>query len=165
MNAWNQIKSRWSELEQRERLFLMAGGAALIVALLYFALVAPLSHSKAQLASRVQQERADLVWMRGAAARIKAMRGTRGTPSALKGSLLATVDASARDAGISGAVKSLQQDSGTSVRARLEGAAFDKMLTWLGGLHRRYGVRVESIDLERAEGSGQINASVVLSHE
>lgn len=166
MNEWLQaLRAKWDELQVRERQILMLGAAFVVAAIVYGGIMLPLSHSKMALQKSVDRAQTNLVWMRNAVTQIKTLRREGKAPQALKGSLLATVDASARDAGLSGAIKSLQQDSSSSVRARLEDAPFDTVLSWLAGLEEDYGVHVDSLDLDRAKDTGKINASVVLRHE
>lgn len=166
MKEWLQaLRAKWEELQSRERQILTLGAGFVILAIGYGAILRPLAHSRAELQSSVSRAQESLAWMQTAVGQIKTLRREGKAPQALEGSLLATVDASARDAGLSGAIKSLRQDSSNSVRARIEDAPFDTLLRWLGKLKETYGVTVDSLDLDRAEDAGKINASVVLRHD
>lgn len=166
MKEWLQaLQAKWEELQSRERQILLVGAVFVIGAVLYGGILLPLSHSKANMEKRVSRARSDLQWMQGAVGQIKTLRSQGKAPQALKGSLLATVDASARQAGLSQSVKSLQQDSGNSVRARLEDAPFDTVLQWIGRLKDDHGIQVDSLDLDQADDTGKVNASVVLRHD
>ncbi|MBI5041756.1 MAG: type II secretion system protein M [Gammaproteobacteria bacterium] len=158
------MKEWWSALGTRERLML-GGGALLLVPLLLWALAwQPLASGAHQLETEVAAQREALQWMRSAAAELQQLRGSGAQVSAGMGgrSLLAVVDQSARAAGLGNGLKRIEPDSATAVRVRLEGVAFDAVVTWLDELSRQFGVLATLVTVERAVGSAQVNVRLTL---
>lgn len=164
MRRWLVQAREWFlALERRERWLVGAAGVLLLGTLLYLAGIEPFLQSKAALEARVARREADLAWMRQALQEVRALRGRGNTVQSLDGSLLGTVDASAREQGLAGAIRTLQQENdGRAVRLRLEGAAFDGVLAWIHALRSRYGITVDNISVEPGQQPGTVNVSLTL---
>ena len=119
---------------------------------------------RADAHARVERARDDVAWMRsmtGPANELHA-QGARGHVERQGKSLLALADASARAAGLSGALKRVEPTGGNSVRVSFEVASFDMLVDWLSQLARDYGVRVSDFSADKVEGLGLVNARVTL---
>lgn len=159
------IKQYWSNLQPRERHTLFAGGIVLIPLLIYALVIDPFYQELARLEKSVATQRELLVWMKQSAAEVKGLRKTTpGVKNVSGQSLMSTIDASARSTNLSGAIKQLRPE-GQGVKVRLEDAAFDDMLRWLGQLNTRHGIAVSGLVMERLPQPGKVNASVVLGGE
>jgi type II secretory pathway component PulM len=44
----------------------------------------------------------------------------------------------------------------------LEGASFDKFVTWLGLLSNNHGINPDSVSMERSDAAGQVNVRLTL---
>lgn len=158
MRAW------WQAQTPRDRRVLTLG-ALLAALLLGWALLwLPLSRSRAQLASRVAQQRADLAWMRQAQAQASGLRAPGADAGALRQgkSLLALADATARAASLDAALKRVEPTGPDGVRVVFEDADFDAMANWMDQLARNYGVVVSDFSADKVEGMGLVNARVTL---
>ncbi len=161
MNA----KQYWAGLQPRERLVLLGGGVLLVLILFYVLLVDPLQRELERLEQSVEAQRQSLKWMQQASLEVKQLRTTPSGAKPVSGqSLMSVIDASARSVGLAGAIKQLRPE-GQGVKVRLEGAAFDDMLRWLGQLNNRQGIPVSGLVMERLPEVGRVNASVVLGGE
>ncbi|MGA9333474.1 MAG: type II secretion system protein M [Rudaea sp.] len=158
------IAAWWAGLQQRERQVLGIG--AIVVALLlgWALLWYPLAHARKELTARVARESADLTWMRQAQGRAQALhaKGSRGQVSRQGKSLLALADASARSAGLAGAIKRVEPTGNDNVRVTFDVAEFDALMNWLDALARDYGVQVTDLSVDKVEGLGLVNARVTL---
>ena len=158
------MKAWWSALAERDRRMLSVGGLV-VAALLFWAVwFDPLLQSRRSLVDGVQQAEADLVYMQAASQRLAALQST-GTASVFdRGgrSLLALVDASAREAQLANALKRVEPVSSGRVSVWLEAASFDAMAVWLEQLQSRYGIRAEEFSVSRAVAPGQVEARIVL---
>lgn len=163
MKALDELRARFDTLEPRERRFLVAGAVAVVAAVLYFAVVAPLAAYRAQLEQRVESQRELVAWMRGAVEVLRERGPAREPAVDTSGSLLALVDSSARSAGLAQPLRRIQQEGDDAVRVRLEGAGFDQVIVWLDNLRQRYGVIASDMSVDRAEGAGLVNASITLT--
>ncbi|HQU14851.1 MAG: hypothetical protein B7Z66_03530 [Chromatiales bacterium 21-64-14] len=145
----------------RERQILIIGAALLAVLLLYGVVLRPFHNRLATLRHNVDEQRALLHWMHGAAGQIQALRGSAG--NRVSGQpILSLVDQTARQEQLGNAVKRLEPDSSGGVRVWLEQAPFDQVVQWLGKLERDHGLQLESITVESTGVPGQVSGRAVL---
>ena len=164
MNAW------WQALAERERRMLLAALAVVLAGVFYAAVWAPLQRGIAVRGERVSVLRNDLLWMRGAAVRLIALRAQAalqpagGTPAASAStstSLAASVTASARAQGLAGVLEvPAGSDQSATLRLNLEPLPFASLLPWLAALQAQ-GIHVSALHLQAA-GAGQVQGSVTL---
>jgi general secretion pathway protein M len=159
----NTIRQRWEALASREQLTLGLGAMALLLILGYVLLWEPLAQSRDDWRTRVVSSESDLAWMRAAAPRVQANRGTD-VPAGMRDnrSLLARVDASAREAGLGDVLLRVEPVSSGQVRVQFERAGFDALVRWLEDLSTRYGTRVTELSATRSEGVGLVDARLSL---
>lgn len=159
------LKQFWANLQPRERHTLLGGGIALALIMVYALGIDPFRQELRRLEQSVTAQQEVLGWMQQAAAEVKQLRGNRPGATQVSGqSLMSLIDASARSTGLSGAIKQLRPE-GQGVKVRLEEAAFDDMLRWLGQLNSHHGIHVSGLVMERLPQPGRVNASVVLGGE
>jgi len=163
MKALTEARNWFTGLEMRERMALLLGAAVLLLSMFYIAVIEPFANAKLALAERVMRKQETVAWMREAAAEAQNLQGALPKAQANTASLLTTVDSTAKAAGLGNAVRNLQQDdNGAVVRVRLEGAAFDDVVSWLNALQRQYGVTATQLTVDRADTAGTINATLGL---
>jgi general secretion pathway protein M len=158
MRAW------WNGLAEREQR-IVAAGAIFVVLMLGWAFVwHPLVVKRAELSDEVDAQRRDLAYVRVAAADVDRLRttGKQGRRDRQGRSLLALADATARTAGLEGALKRVEPVAATSVRVTFEVARFDALIAWIEGLTRDYGIEAVDFSADRADGVGLVNARVTL---
>ena len=161
----NALRQWLAGLAPRERnlVYLAAGFAA--VALVYFALVLPLTTATARRAARIEQKTADLAWMRQVAPQAAAAAASGGSTAAgSEESLVVLVDRTGRGAGLGNAIRDQSPSGDLGLRLRLESAPFDVLIAWLAGLQQQYGVRVDAATIDAAGAPGLVNASITLAH-
>jgi len=160
MMAWLQA------LQPRERFVLLAG-AALLLALLGYALIwEPLAEDAARLREDVARQRELVAWMRQTATEAARLRGSQTSQQAADPrSLVAIVDAQVRSAGLSEALKRMQPTDRDGVRLEFSGATFDDLARWLGNMHREFGIELTSLTLEAGERPGRVDARMSMERE
>lgn len=163
----NALRQWLAGLAPRERnlVYVAAGFAA--VALVYFALVLPLTTASARRAARIEQKTADLAWMRQVAPQAAAAAAAASGGSTAAGSeesLVVLVDRTGRGAGLGNAIRDQSPSGDLGLRLRLESAPFDVLVAWLAGLQQQYGVRVDAATIDAAGAPGLVNASITLAH-
>lgn len=151
----------WNNLPGNEQRNLLIGGTAALLLLLYGLVIDPFTQELKQLEQNVAADRELLLWMEQAAQQVKALQGSGNVKRGNGQSLLSLVDISAKKNGLGGALKQVRPE-GKGVRLRFEQASFDSMVRWLGRLASEQGVGVVSLNLERLETPGTVNATVVL---
>jgi general secretion pathway protein M len=156
------MKVWWEKLSSRERL-VAAGGAALTLALMVYALAwQPFQASSFRLRQSVAEQRAELVLMRQMAEEIKRLGGSDGKPKAADGrSLLTLVDQTARAAGLGAALKRVTPQDADRLSAQFDAVEFDKLLPWLGALERDHRIAIVNLSVDRAA-AGLVNARVMV---
>jgi general secretion pathway protein M len=158
------MRARWQALSERDRRVLGGGGLIVALLLVWAFIWHPLALSREQLAARTNADRASLAWMRSAQTQLPGLSaGTTHAAVNREGkSLLALADASARGAGLGGALKRVEPTGARSVRVSFEAANFDVLVGWIEELARDYGVEASDLSADRAEATGLVNARVTL---
>ncbi len=155
------MKAWLASLSARDRRVLVIG-TALVAAMLLWALVwEPLARSREALRAEAADNAAALAWMRPAAERLIARGGVAATPSSDGRSLLARVDAGAREAGLAASLLGVEPQGGDRVRVQFGGADFDLLAGWLERAAAA-GIVIEEFSAQRAAGPGRVDARLVL---
>lgn len=155
------MKKVWNALSPRDRRITVLG-AVVVAAMLAWSLAwTPLIASRASLRDEAVANAQALAWMRPASAQLAALGGTPATRAADRRSLLARVDASARDSGLGGSLVGVEPQDPHRVRVQFSGADFDVLVTWLEQ-RAANGIRVEELSVQRASGAGRVDARVAL---
>jgi general secretion pathway protein M len=159
----DQLRDWLAGLAPRERNLVYAAGGLVIIALLYFALVLPITTLAAKRAARVEQKTADLAWMRQVAPQVAAAAAA-GAAAGSGESLVVLVDRTGREAGLGGALRDQSPSGDQGLRLRLEAASFDVLVVWLASLQQQHGVKVEAATIDATATPGLVNASLTLTH-
>lgn len=159
----NRIHAWLDGLAPRERNLVYAAAVVLGIAIVYFAVVLPVTSAAKQRAARIEQKAGDLAWMRQVAPQVMAAAAAGGGLASNE-SLVVLVDRTAREAGIGSAIRDQSPAGETGLQLRLEAAPFDVLVTWLASLQQQYGVRVDAAMIGATSAPGLVNASITLTH-
>jgi len=159
------MKAWFMGLEANERRIMIGGGGLLLVMLLYVGIWEPITNKMDALRVSTAEQQSLLAWMRGAAQKVKQLRGHAGRPvrPASGGSLLSLVDSTAKSGRLGGALKRVQPDGDAKVRVWLEAANFDDLVRWLTTLETRHGVHVESSVFQALDTPGRVDGRLVFT--
>lgn len=158
------LQAAWRSREPREQRILMAGGIVGVLLLGWALVWHPLVRAQQDLEARLSARQQDLVFMQQAGAQLKSLRQGehKGSASRQGKSLLALADASARKAGLGPKIKRIEPLDGKRIRLEYKAADFDVLMAWLSDLKRQYGISADDVSLDRAAGTGQVNARLTL---
>lgn len=159
----NELRSWLGGLSPRERNLVYLAAALTALALVYFALVLPITSAAAKRAARVEQKTADVAWMRQVAPQVMAAAGPGGAAGSEE-SLVVLVDRTGRQAGLGSAIRDQSPSGEHGLRLRLEAAPFDVLITWLAVLQQQHGVSVDAATIDAGTAPGLVNASLTLVH-
>jgi general secretion pathway protein M len=159
----NELRSWLGGLSPRERNLVYLAAVLTALALVYFALVLPITSAAAKRAARVEQKTADVAWMRQVAPQVMAAAGPGGAVGSEE-SLVVLVDRTGRQAGLGSAIRDQSPSGEHGLRLRLEAASFDVLVTWLMVLQQQYGVSVDTATIDAGAAPGLVNASLTLVH-
>ena len=159
------MKDWLANLESRERLFVIGGGAFVVIALIYSLAWMPFDKQHRQLESSVANWERSLAELRPLRSIVAA--NARGAPRpavAAQQAPIIVVDQTLRGRGLEQYRRRSQPTSTNGVRVELEGIPFDDLVLWLGDLSADYGMHVQAGSLSAISqaGPGRINASLTL---
>jgi general secretion pathway protein M len=159
------MKDWFESLQERERIFVVAGAAIVLVALIYGLLWAPLDKSHRQMASSVANWERSLAELRPLKAQVTSGGQSVRTPAVnATQSPIIVVDETLRSRGLEQYRRRSQPTSTNGIRVEFENVAFDELVLWLGDLSSQYNMHVQAGSLSNASqaGPGRINASLTL---
>ena len=156
-----QLRARWSGLADRERRVVGGGAVALALILVYLVAWTPVTrlHHKREVA--LKESRALAVQLERLAGEVQARRGGA-APIATNQSLLSLVDQTRKASPLTKPPSRLEPDGDSTVRIWMEDVPFDALVRWLADLQQKYGVRVDTADIERQSAPGLVNARLTL---
>lgn len=157
-----RFRAWWATLAPREQRVLGAGAVVLSVIILYLAAWEPLVTGRQQRLTALEDARALATLLETLAVEVQRSRGAGGGTAGAGQSLLTVVDQSRRASQLTKPPTRLQPEGDAAVRIWLEDVPFDALLRWVGDLQLRYGVRVDTADIERESGPGLVNARLTL---
>jgi type II secretory pathway component PulM len=149
------------QLEQRERVFLYAGIAVVILFLFYLIAARPLINSHTTLGDQFETKQADYIWMQDSAIKAKSLIATNANTNYKdKRTLIARVSAELATAGI--AAKQTTPEGTNRLRLELSAVDFVKLMQQLEILQNRFGVSVTQATFEPEDKHGLVNAKLTL---
>lgn len=148
----NTIREKFRSLSEREQKMVLAAGVMVVVALFYFAIWAPLSHSVAQAQLRQQSQQELLSWVQEKAARAAQLRGSGASSARFTGSLAQAVSQAAAQQGIP---VSRMQPANDELQVWIEEAPFNAVVSFLHQLEQR-GISVLQLDITEASAPGLV---------
>lgn len=160
----NGIKAWFGGLEQRERVMVIIGAVAIVLAVFYYGVWQPLNTGLARARSQVAAEAELARWMIGLRGEAEILRANSGDRP-VKGkneSILAIIDATSRARGLADAVRRIQPDNNDEAVVTLDDAAFDRMLKWLHLLRRDYNIHIAAMTVTRDTTQGRVQARLKL---
>lgn len=161
----DNLRPWYQGLAPRERMAVIAGSIAVVIALFYYGLWHPLNSgldtAREQVASKTNQTR----WMLGIRNEARLLQAN-GTQTQIKGrddSLLSIVDQTSRANGLGDAVRRIQPGQDGKATVSLQQANFNQMLFWLRTLQQDYGIRASELTLSRDDDKpGNVEARLTL---
>jgi len=157
-----QLKARFLALQPRDRFIVAAGIALMIVVTIYSAALSPLYKSVSDRTTHVTQKQQDLAWMQSMAPQLRALSNTRPISNPNE-SLVVVIASTAGRANIASSISGQTPSGNNSVRVRLDGVAFDALVSWLGILQSEFGISPETADVTHGAQPGQVNAVLTLT--
>lgn len=157
------MKDWLQSLEARERMFVIGGAVAVVIALFYSFVWAPLDRGHQSMQASVDS------WQR-ALTEIRPLKGmqtqttTSSRPQASQQTPVVIVDQTLRARGLDRALRRSQPTTSDGIRVEFENVAFDDLVRWLDDLGNQYSMQVASGSFSPgSEGvRGRVNATLTL---
>lgn len=155
-----RLRQFWEQLAPRDQRVLASGALLLLLIGGWRLLWEPLREARDDWRQRLAAAQADHAFMRAAVPQLQALEPA--APVRDGRSLLALVDATARQSGAGTALLQVEPVSSAQVRVHFQGAAFDTLVQWLDQLSREQGVWAAEFSVNRSAGAGRVDARITL---
>ena len=157
------MRQWWNSKTHQEHLAMIIGGSAVLILLLYLIIWRPFEQNLEQKALQVASQQSTLQWMKGNLGLIKSLNSNQSKRgSNTNEALLTLVDRTAKKAELRQLIKRIKPQGDDSVQLWVEQASFDILIRWLGQMTQEHGMDVESLNIDRQDGPGLVNARLVL---
>lgn len=158
------LRDKWQQLSLREQRLVLLTMVVVALSLFYFALWQPLNQGIEAQRLRLRAQQQTLQQLAQDAAEVARLRAVqqRGAATGRKGSLLVTIERSARRKNLHQALQKVQPDGANGVRIWLDNVAFDDLIDWLDLLSRQHGFTISEISIERDTAPGRVRCRVLL---
>jgi len=157
MKAWYNAK------EPQEQRIIWILGIIIGLSLFYLIIWSPVSETFDQKNKQVQAKQALLGWMEETSKEIIRLKPqTNNQQKRSGGPLLSSIDRTIKAARLNQTMKRLEPQGNQSVQIWFEKTAFDTLIQWLGKLDSEYNINIQSINVERLDQPGLVNARLVL---
>jgi general secretion pathway protein M len=158
------MKTWWMSKPPREQLALVVAAAVLFLFLVYLLAWQPFVESVEQKRMLAMSQETTLEWMRQNLNEIQRLRSQRRAAgiSNTNEALLTLVDRTAKQSQLRQQIKRIKPQGDDTVQLWVEQAAFDSLIKWVGGLNQSYGIQIDSLNIDRQELPGIVNARLVL---
>jgi general secretion pathway protein M len=158
------VREWFESLQERERLFVAAAGAVLVLAVFYLGVWMPLDRGQESAARGVETWRSALADLRAMRGDLPAAGTASGAPAGLNQSLVVIVDNTLRSRNLYSSLQRSSPTPGNGIRLEFESVAFDDLVLWLGDLARDYGLQVQSgsFSASARDAAGRVNATLIL---
>lgn len=137
---------------------------ALLVVLglgLHAFVIEPYQQRKSELVDALEQQRADLDWMRSAVARLPA-GGAAVATAEIRGTLANFVDQAVRRQGLAGQLSQMSPVGSDEIRMRYTGVDFNRLVNFIAQVSES-GLEIKDIRITAADSSpGIVDSSIVL---
>ncbi len=164
MNATlTQFQEWFRSLAPRERLLVSIGSVVVAITILYLGIWEPLSkaHSKREIdlaAAQALAQRLEVI-----AATVQKAQVNAGDPVVSTGaSLLSTVDQVSKTGTLGKPLTRIQPEGDHEVKVWIDEVSFEALVRWISELEGRYGISIQTADLDRGTLPGQVNVRLSL---
>ncbi len=159
----DSIQTWMSSLAPRERLLVSIAAVLTVIAVVVLGIVQPLTRKADRSQEIVTEQEALLDELEQVATRLGPQRGATANPGTTSSqSLVLIVDRTTRSHELAKFLARSQPEGNEKIRLRFEGAPFDRLVEWLIEAQERYGLAVESANIDQAAEVGRVNCNLVL---
>lgn len=157
------MKDWWLTKTQREQLMLIAAAAVTLLFLLYLLAWQPFTQAVEQKRLLVTNQQTTFNWMEENLPEIQRLRGRQSNQTkSTSEALLTLVDRTAKQRQLRQQIQRIKPQGDNAVQLWVEQVAFDTLLRWLGELTAQHGIAIDSLNIDRQESPGLVNARLVL---
>lgn len=160
--AFDTLRARWQVLAPRERVMVAVAVSCLVLFIGYTAIVAPVNKNLVRLRVAVPEDQTKVAAMRAQAAQVAVLKARGASLSARAGSILSTVEQTATQRGLRGAIQRMEPEGNAAVHLDFDAVPFNALITWLADLQQTHGIRAQSANFEAGTAPGMVRARLYL---
>ncbi|TDU31584.1 type II secretion system protein M (GspM) [Panacagrimonas perspica] len=158
-----RARARFLALQVRERWIVGVGAVVMLFVVLYLAVWEPLTKAHVQREAALASARSTAIRLEEAAAKLQTSAGRNPAATAGRGlSLMAAVDQASKQGSLGKEPTRIQPEGDREVRVWFEDVSFDSLVRWLSDLQTRYGVAVQTLEVEPQATPGKVNVRLSL---
>lgn len=151
---------KWSALKKSEQSMLIYGLLIILLAVLYFYIWTPYKKSINDTQEKIVHAREDVVWLEAMSKKIKQLNtGSNSSVGSYSGSLIDIIDKSIK---LNKKVSLLEKSGSDKVIIQFNKISFDKLITLMGYIKKRYGIVIKNIDVNRSDDDKLVNSRIIL---
>jgi general secretion pathway protein M len=157
MNEW------WFSKTQQEQRAIIIGGVVVFILLLYVMVWLPFTKNLDKQVKNVQDQKVTLQWIQSNLDQVKKLRLTkRGTKTSSNEALLTLIERTAKNIQLRKQLQNIKPKGDNGVQLMVEQAPFDTLIRWLGQLTLNHGLEIESLNIDKQDSPGLVNARIVI---
>ncbi len=161
--ALTQLQEWFRSLAPRERLLVSVGSVVVGITILYLGIWEPLSkaHAKREMDVASAQALAQRLEVIAVTAQ-KAQANGGGALINNGASLLSVVDQVSKSGTLGKPLTRIQPEGDHEVKVWIDEVSFEALVRWISELEGKYGISIQTADLDRGTLPGQVNARLSL---
>ncbi|MDH3221788.1 MAG: type II secretion system protein M [Gammaproteobacteria bacterium] len=144
----------------RERLIVVFALLVVILLGVHAFVIEPYQERAAALRGEIEQQRADLVWMRTTVASLPATEMSENT-SEISGTLANFIDQAVRRQGLAGQLSQMSPIGSDEIRMRYNAVDFNRLVNFIAEINSS-GLEVKDLRISAADNPGIVDSSLVL---
>jgi len=156
----DQFNVWWAARQARERQILIAGAVAVLIAIFYGAIWAPIARAERNAQAALLRNREVANRLETIAVEVQQSHGA--AAGFINVPLLTAVDQASKRPELGKEPSRIQPEGDKEVKIWIDDVPFDQLITWMQILQQQYGISVASAELEK-KGEGLVNARLSLS--
>jgi general secretion pathway protein M len=160
------MKEWWQSKTSQEHMAMIIGAAAILVLLVYLLMWRPFMQALDNKALLVESQQITLKWMQENLDLVKSLRRQqRGKAPSSNEALLTLVDRTAKKIQLRQQIQRIKPQGDNAVQLWIEQAPFDTIILWLGQLIHTHAIGIDSLNIDKQDKPGLVNARLVLLRE
>ena len=144
----------------RERLIVVFALLVVILLGVHAFVIEPYQERAAALRAEIEQQRADLAWMRTTVASLPATEIAE-NPSEISGTLANFIDQAVRRQGLAGQLSQMSPIGSDEIRMRYNAVDFNRLVNFIAQINSS-GLEVKDLRISAADNPGIVDSSLVL---
>lgn len=156
------MKTWWINLASREKILVSVGSSLLLIAVIYYTVVQPLTRNNADLITQIQSQQQLKSWMQTHVPKLLIAKQQKGPKQNSQQSLSTFVTKSLDTPPLASHQVEVQSAKADLVRLNMTDVIFNDFLTWAFNIWQQGAIKIKAIRIEKGSSEGFVNIQVSL---